>query len=79
MVMTTYFVAERAKTIKNKAQVNATATDKLIQELVAEKQQLLEELERERAKQKQGRGDDYNSELAARMKTEYEQQIYKYV
>lgn len=57
--------------------MNATATDKLIQELVAEKQQLLEELEREKAKHKQGRGDEYNAVIAAQMKAEYEEQISK--
>lgn len=70
-------LAERAKTIKNKAHVNTAATDKLIQELVAEKQQLLEELEREKAKHRRGGGDEYNAALAAQIKAEYEAQISK--
>ena len=51
----TYFVADRAKTIKTKAVVNESPTDKLVRELREENKRLMDML-------KKGGGDGGNEE-----------------
>jgi hypothetical protein len=50
--------ADRAKSIRTDAKVNQAATDKLIQELIAEKERLLKELEKNRNNPAAGISDD---------------------
>ena len=53
-----YCSADRAKAIKTAAQVNQTATDKMIQELIAEKEKLLRELQNAKTNKQAGLSDE---------------------
>ena len=53
-----FILADRAKSIKTDAKVNQAATDKLIQELIAEKERLLRELEKTKNPATVGLSDD---------------------
>ena len=64
--------ADRTKKIKNNAQVNQMATDKLVQELLREKQLLLQELELSRTKT-----SGLSEEELARVKAEHEEDIHR--
>ena len=50
--------ADRAKSIKTEARVNQQATNKLIKELIAEKEKLLRELENAKSSSRQGYKDE---------------------
>ena len=57
--------ADRAKSIRTQAQVNETSTDKLIQELIAEKERLLSELRLTKAKPLAGYTDEGNNNTSS--------------
>ena len=63
--------ADRAKSIQTIARVNQEATNKIIQELIAEKERLLQELENERG----GKGG-YTDEDIQRLKEEQEREVH---
>jgi hypothetical protein len=65
-------LADRAKSIKTVAKVNQAATDKLIQELIREREQLLKELE-----SKSNKGLD--EEEKRRLQAEYESEVSGFI
>ncbi len=71
MEHTFLLVADRAKSIKTSAQVNQTATDKMIKELIAEKERLLKELQSAKSGQQAGLSDE---EMMA-LKEEQEKEV----
>ncbi|XP_013411854.1 kinesin-like protein KIF28P [Lingula anatina] len=72
--LSTLRYADRAKSIKNVAKVNESETDKLIRELIAEKEKLLAELKDAKANVTVG----YTEEDIKRMKQEQEAEIERY-
>ncbi|XP_067932196.1 kinesin-like protein KIF28P [Watersipora subatra] len=72
--LSTLKYADRTKKIRNNARVNEMATDKLVQQLLSEKEALLRELELSRS-----RGTStLNAEELAKAKAEHEEEIERY-
>ena len=67
--MIIYFTADRAKAIQTVARVNQEATNKIIQELIAEKEKLLRELENEKGK------GGYTDDDITRLREEQEREV----
>ena len=67
--MIIHFTADRAKAIQTVARVNQEATNKIIQELIAEKEKLLRELENEKGK------GGYTDDDITRLREEQEREV----
>ena len=69
--VTFFILADRAKSIRTVAKVNEEATNKLIQDLIKEKERLLKELEGARSSKEQG----ISGEELQKLREEQEEEV----